>query len=207
MDFWTRLEAARSRWNVLEHPFYQRWSAGELTQEELAAYAAEYRHAVVALADAAEATAAQAGPDLAGDLAVHAAEERSHVALWDGFADAVGAPTVEPTSETRECAAAWAGNDRGLLESLVAMYAIESGQPAISETKLAGLREHYGHTEGAATAYFELHAELDVEHAAAERALIEPRLAGADEAALLAEAERVLEANWKLLDGVDALAV
>jgi pyrroloquinoline-quinone synthase len=207
MDFWTRLEAARSRWNVLEHPFYQRWSAGQLTREELAAYAAEYRHAVVALADAAEGAAAQAGPELAGDLAVHAAEERSHVTLWDGFARAVGAPRdVEPTAETRQCAAAWAGEGRGLLESLVAMYAIESGQPAISETKLAGLREHYGHTDGPATAYFALHAKLDVEHAAAERALIEPRLEGADEAALLTAAERVLEANWRLLDGVDALA-
>jgi pyrroloquinoline-quinone synthase len=207
MDFWTDLEAVRSRWNVLEHPFYQRWSAGELTQAELAAYAAEYRHAVVALADAAEATAAQAGPDLAPALAVHAAEERSHVTLWDGFADAVGAPrNVAPADETRACAAAWAGQDRGLLESLVALYAIESGQPAISETKLEGLLDHYGHANGPATAYFALHAELDVEHAAAERALIEPRLEGADKAALLAEAERVLEANWHLLDGVDSLA-
>ena len=207
MDFWTRLEAVRSRWNVLEHPFYQRWSAGELTRSELAAYADEYRHAVVALADASEAAAAQAEPGLADELAAHAAEERAHVALWDGFADAVGAPRdVAPTAETRACAAAWAGEDRGLLGSLVAMYAIESGQPAISETKLAGLREHYGQPEGPATAYFSLHAELDVEHAAAERALIEPRLEGADEAALLAEAERVLEANWRLLDGVDALA-
>jgi pyrroloquinoline-quinone synthase len=207
MDFWTKLEAVRSRWNVLEHPFYQRWSAGELTADELAAYAAEYRHAVVALADAAESTAAQAEPQLAAALAVHAAEERSHVTLWDGFADAVGAPQdVTPTDETRACARTWAGNGRGLLESLVAMYAIESGQPAISETKLDGLREHYGHADGPATAYFALHAELDVEHAAAERALIEPRLEGADEAALLTEAERVLEANWRLLDGVDALA-
>src|SRR5438045_1723277 len=105
MDFWARLEAVRTRWNVLEHPFYQRWSAGDLTAEELAAYAAEYRHAVVALADAAEATAAQAGPALADELAAHAAEERSHVALWDGFAEVVGAPRdVEPTAATRACA-------------------------------------------------------------------------------------------------------
>src|SRR2546423_4575 len=53
MDLWTQLEQARSRWNVLEHPFYRRWSRGELAREELAAYAGQYRHAVRALADAA----------------------------------------------------------------------------------------------------------------------------------------------------------
>ena len=35
-DVWQRIEEARDRWNVLEHPFYQRWSAGELSREELA---------------------------------------------------------------------------------------------------------------------------------------------------------------------------
>ena len=203
MDFWSRLEAVRSRWDVLQHPFYQRWSAGELTRPELAVYAAEYRHAVVALADAAGGAAAQAEPALAAQLREHAAEEAGHVDLWDGFARAAGAADVAPAPETADCARVWAGEDRPLLESLVAMYAIESAQPAISETKLAGLREHYGYADGPATAYFELHATLDHEHAAAERALIEPRLAGADEAALLAEAERVLEANWRLLDGVE----
>ena len=27
MKFFTDLEAVRERWNVLEHPFYARWSA------------------------------------------------------------------------------------------------------------------------------------------------------------------------------------
>ena len=40
VDFFDRLEAARRRWNVLEHPFYLRWSAGELSREELAFYGA-----------------------------------------------------------------------------------------------------------------------------------------------------------------------
>ena len=88
------------------------------------------------------------------------------------------------------------------------MYAIESGQPAISETKRAGLVEHYGAEPGSdATAYFDLHAVRDVEHAAYERALIEPLLDDADVDALLAEAEGVLRANWELLDGVERLCV
>ena len=206
-DFWTRLEEARARWNVLDHPFYQRWSAGTLSREELATYAGEYRHAVVALADAA-ASAARAGePGQRRALEAHAAEEASHVALWDDFARAVGGdPAAAPAEETRECARTWAGGeDRSLLGHLVALYAVESGQPAIAEVKAAGLRDHYGIDDPAATAYFDLHATLDHDHAAAERALIEPRLRDADRDSLLAEAETVLRANWELLDGVERL--
>jgi pyrroloquinoline quinone (PQQ) biosynthesis protein C len=140
-------------------------------------------------------------------LSAHAAEEASHVALWDDFTVAVGGDSAAPaTPETARCAATWAGErDRGLLPTLVALYAIESAQPAISQTKRAGLAEHYG-IEGRGAAYFELHEELDRAHAAAARELIEARLPGADLEPLLSEAERVLAANWKLLDGVELLA-
>ena len=65
MNLIERIDEARVRWNVLDHPFYRRWERGELSSAELAFYAGEYRHAVVALADAASAS---------GDPA-HAAEE------------------------------------------------------------------------------------------------------------------------------------
>jgi len=209
MDFFEELETVRERWNVLRHPFYQRWSAGELTIDELAVYSGQYRAAVVALADASEATAAVAeDPKLARALTAHAAEERSHVELWDRFTAAVGGdPDAQPTAETEACARAWAGDgSRPMLKSLVAMYAVESGQPEIAETKREGLVEHYDFAPGSdATEYFDLHATLDIEHAAAEKALIEPRLEDADTAELIAEAEAVLKANWELLDGVERL--
>ena len=157
MDFFTQLETVRDRWNVLQHPFYQRWSAGELTREELATYAGQYRHVVVALADASTATAAVAGEELRAGLQAHAAEETAHIDLWDEFTAAVGGDvTAAPTAETAACADAWAGDgERPLLRSLAAMYAIESGQPAISETKTEGLVEHYGFASGSdATRYF-----------------------------------------------------
>src|SRR3954452_1527402 len=97
MDLFDRIESARARWNVLEHSFYRRWSAGELSRHELAVYAGEYRHAVVALADGLEAADAD-----------HAEEEATHVALWDQFAESVGADAGrEPRPETRACVEAW----------------------------------------------------------------------------------------------------
>jgi pyrroloquinoline-quinone synthase len=191
MDLCERIDQARERWNVLRHPFYTRWERGELTPDELAFYAGEYRHAVVALAEAASA---------AGD-AEHAREEAEHVGLWDSFAEALDAPLDrEPTAETSACAQAWARTDR--LEALAVLYAVESSQPAIAETKLRGLVEHYGfRPDGGATEYFALHAERDKEHA---------RLAGEalrdvkreDAPRLWEAAEDALRANWLLLDGV-----
>jgi pyrroloquinoline-quinone synthase len=203
VDLWSRLADVHRRWNVLDHPFYQRWSRGELSAGELALYAGQYRHAVVALAQAADGAARAAGD---ADLAAHAGEEAAHIALWDAFAEAAGTDgRAEASPETAECADAWAGEGRDLLGHLVALYAIESAQPAISRVKADGLREHYGFAGGPGTAYFELHAERDVEHAAEARAAIAERLDGADEDALVAEAERVLWANWTLLDGVERL--
>jgi pyrroloquinoline-quinone synthase len=193
VNLFDRLDAVHERWNVLEHPFYVRWSEGELTPEELSHYAGQYRHAVVALAQAAEAHSD----------AAHAAEEAEHVELWDAFARAVEADfEQEPAHETAECAAAWtaAGN---ALEGLVVLYAIESAQPAISRTKLEGLVGHYGFGEGPATEYFALHADRDHEHAAQSRALLEERAGQADADRLVGVAEAALRGNWTLLDGVE----
>jgi len=213
MDVIARIDQARRECDVLEHPFYQRWSAGELSAEELAFYAGEYRHAVVALAQASDSVAAKADRDRRAGLERHAAEEHSHVALWDAFADAVGGEDAcerSPLSETDACTQAWtAGADA--LEHLAVLYAIEASQPAIAQTKLEGLLERYGYTaEGPAVEYFELHAKLDVEHARQARELI-AELMGEDEAQAQAQADRMVErataalqGNWGLLDGVDA---
>jgi pyrroloquinoline-quinone synthase len=203
VDLFSRLDAVSRRWDVLEHPFYQRWNAGELSREELGFYAGEYRHAVVALAEAVGAAARAAEPAVAAELDQHAAEEAAHIELWDAFGDAVGAQSGhEPLPETRACAQSWNAGDT-LLEHLVTTYAVEAAQPEISKTKLEGLVRHYGVEEGRATEYFALHAERDVEHAEHSRALIEERLEGADGERLLELAEAALRGNWALLDGVE----
>ena len=204
VEFWSRIASIAERWNVLQHSFYVRWSAGELERDELVLYAGQYAHAVRALAEASRHAADIAPAQIAPELSEHAAEEEGHVELWAGFAGAVGAaPDAPPLERTSACAEGWGDRERDLLATLVALYAVESAQPAISRTKAIGLREHYGITATAATAYFDQHAVRDVEHANAARELIDARLEGADTEALLGEAERVLVANWRLLDGVE----
>jgi pyrroloquinoline-quinone synthase len=204
MDLWQRLDEVADRWNVLSHPFYQRWSEGKLSRPELAFYAGQYAHAVNALAAASRQAADAAPAGLADELASHAAEEEAHVGLWRRFAEAAGSEgDAAALPETADCAAAWSDSDRELLPTLVALYAIESAQPAISDTKRAGLIDHYGFSAGSGTEYFDVHVVRDVEHAESGRALIESSLDGADADALVAEAERVLQANWTLLDGVE----
>ncbi|GAC1524551.1 MAG: hypothetical protein NVS2B6_11230 [Thermoleophilaceae bacterium] len=193
-NFFDRADDVRRRWDVLSHPFYERWTRGELSLDELAFYAGQYRHAVVALADAA----AHAGDER------HAEEERSHIEQWDGFVRSVGGDArAVATPETAACAAAWADPGRDRAATLAALYAIESSQPAISESKRAGLVEHYGAARGSdATRYFDVHAVVDHAHAAHNRRELAAVMRPADEERLLTEVETVLQANWQLLDGV-----
>src|SRR3954452_24423838 len=46
--FWSRFEERVAPFDLLQHPFYQAWSKGELTREDLRHYAAEYWHHVAA---------------------------------------------------------------------------------------------------------------------------------------------------------------
>ena len=197
MNLFERLDAVRDRWNVLRHPFYRRWECGELTREDLAYYAGEYRHAVVALAALAKHASS---PE-------HAAEEAAHVTLWDGFAHSLDADLDRPArTETLACVDAW-GSPTDDLEGAAALYAIEAAQPEISATKLDGLVEHYGFEPGSAgTAYFELHSERDHDHAAQSKRVLAERARAADDDRIVATVERVLAGNWTLLDGIEARA-
>jgi pyrroloquinoline-quinone synthase len=199
---WERIEESRARHNVLEHPFYVRWSAGELSPEELARYSGQYRHATEALARLCRQAADSAPDGHREEIAAHATEEAAHIGLWDGFVEAAGGEIgAEPTPETAECVTAWTAPN-GYLAQLARMYAIESGQPEISRVKREGLAQFYGIDGGAGSEYFRVHEEADHAHAEESRRLIEEAMKPGDEDALVEAAESAFEANWRLLDGV-----
>jgi pyrroloquinoline-quinone synthase len=199
---WERIEESRARHNVLEHPFYVRWSAGELTGEELARYAGQYRHATEALARLCHETVEVAPASRREEVAAHASEEESHVGLWDGFVEAAGGEIgAEPTPETAECVTTWTSPD-GYLAQLARMYAIESGQPEIARVKREGLASFYGIDGGTGSEYFRVHENSDHAHAEESRRLIEEAMTPEDEEVLVAAADSAFRANWRLLDGV-----
>jgi len=218
--FWSRFEERVAPFNLLQHPFYQAWSKGELTREDLREYAAEYWHHVSAFPTYLSALHSRL-PDgemrrevlrnLAEEEGVDAATARPHSDLWMDFAAGMGASRgeVEGRAVQPEMTALMA-TFRELMQeekasaAMAALYAYESKVPAIAATKAEGLAEHYG-TEGAAARYFTLHQTADVAHASVWRELIDKQLAGApeDEEAALAAGERAAKALWVALDGVE----
>ena len=90
--------------------------------------------------------------------------------------------------------------DEPAVAGLSALYAYESQQPEVMKTKREGLRDMYGVTTG--HDYFELHETLDVAHSADERAMIEARAAGHEDA-ILAATDTALEATYTLLNGIE----
>lgn len=218
-DFWTRLEARTSPYNLLAHPFYQAWSAGELTRADMAMYAAEYWHHVSAFPTYLSALHANL-PDgelrrevlrnLADEEGIDSAHARPHSELWMDFAAGMGASRAEVHAHTTQpetdalIATFRSAMQQSVPEALATLYAYESAVPAIACTKAAGLKQHYA-ADASTTRYFTLHQTADVHHAQVWRDLMDAELKAHPEAEdpALAAAERAAHALWLALDGVE----
>ena len=199
------LSSANLRWPLLRHSFYQRWTQGTLTIDELRSYSDQYRHLVVALPEWLS-TAAQSHPTRAAELRSHAREERAHVGLWDDFRQAIGAPDsgAEPnqaTSELMTTGEALASQGLGT----AAAWALEAQAPEVSRAKALGLAGHYGVDVNSGAAYFDLHSRMDVDHARELEAAIE-ELPGELKTQAVDAAGAVLSGLWEVLTSVEQVA-
>jgi pyrroloquinoline-quinone synthase len=209
----TLIQEAIAGRDLLSHPFYRRWQAGELEPSELTAYAAQYRHFEAqlpqflreVLAGAAEGKAADL---LADNLRDETSRPAPHLGLFDAFAAAVGADVAAVA--TPATAALVRQYERyasaTTAEAVAALAAYEVQAATVATSKAAGLRESYG-LDGEATTFWEVHAAADVEHADWVLQSLDELLAGAGEEARRtagAAAGSVAAAWWAFLDEREA---
>ncbi len=208
-----RLIKATNEHRLLDHPFYQAWVEGTLTRDDLAHYSEQYYKHVRAFPSYLETLAARLPIGAAQQIVRHNLADEvdgDHASLWRAFAEAVDA--TEPiegaatSPETTDCIAAFrAGTGEGSLPYALGMlFGYESQTPEVARTKADGLRSRYG-IDGPGVEYFELHAEMDVEHSAELADAIATLTRNEEE---MAEAEAGAKAGaaavWKLLDGVES---
>ena len=214
-SFLRRLDETIDAHKMLDHPFYRTWTMGELSRDALREYAKQYYHFVQAFPTLVSAVHANTPRlDVRQELLENLIEEErgddNHPGLWVKFTAALGvseeaAAATPLLPETREAIATMRSltRDGSYLDGVAALYAYESQIPRVAAVKIEGLRAFYGITGEEALRFFTVHEAADVEHAGAERKILE-RHAVTDEAraSAVAAAAASADAMLRLLDGV-----
>jgi pyrroloquinoline-quinone synthase len=208
------IDAHVGRQHLLQHPFYQAWSRGELSIEALRDYATQYYYHVAAFptylsAVHAQTENAEVRRQILSNLIDEEAGWPNHPELWLQFAESLGLDRAEvkhavqwpETKRLIEAFRACCGT-RGTGVGLAALYAYESQIPSVSETKIEGLKKHYGFSNPDGYKYFSVHIEADREHAAVEAAQIAQLVDDTQRAAALEAVGEVLAGLYGLLSAV-----
>lgn len=202
--------------HLLKHPFYLAWTRGELSREALADYAAQYYHHVAAFPTYLSAVHSNCDDQatrrqLLQNLTDEEAGSPNHPELWLQFANGIGldasaARGAQQQPETQNLIDTFRSvcRDRSTAEGLAALYAYESQIPEICESKIEGLKKHYGVTDPEQYRYFTVHIEADREHAAAERNMLASYVDAGNFGNVRASVQRTLDALWEMLSGVCA---
>ena len=190
MNFKQALDSKIADHNLLNHPFYQAWSAGELPVEALQSYAREYGAFISTLPEGWETL----------DDAETAEEETEHIDMWADFAAGLDTtvaeaqiPQVKVLMETAHELFSQPTTALG------ALYAFESQQPATAQSKLAGLKAFY-QLPKSVEPYFETHSHNEHE---AEKLLERIGALPSDShATVVLACEKMSTALWDALTGI-----
>lgn len=222
-QFFQQLDSRIAKYDLLCHPFYKAWSVGELTKEDLRAYAQDYYHHVnafptylaelaVRLEESELRRAVLANmADEKGEADASGNESREHSDIWLDFVEGMGARRDmtghTPIAEINGLMSYFhrTASEGTQEEALAAFYTYESQVPRVAQEKARGLREMYGADEKT-TGYFTLHATADVFHANVWRQQLEKQLTANPEAAenALTAGENAAKSLWQALDGIEA---
>jgi pyrroloquinoline-quinone synthase len=216
-EFFTELDARIKKYDLLCHPFYKAWTAGELTREDLRSYGQNYFHHVSAFPEYLQEFATRL-PEGAARRAVMANYDdemgsrgsRPHSELWLDFIEGMGGERVFSTKPIPEIEAVMQRFHSAAIEgepeeALATFYAYESQVPRVATEKARGLQAMYG-ADAKTCEYFNLHTTADVYHSRVWKQKLATCIEGnpaAVERALNA-GENAAKSLWTALDGIEA---
>jgi pyrroloquinoline-quinone synthase len=214
-NFLARLDAAIAEYAVLNHPFYQAWNAGTLTNAQLQEYAKQYyhfernfpRYVSNVHANTDDISIRQ---QLLLNLVEEEQGEANHPELWLRFSEALGCDRSDvrnaaPYKETAGMEETFTGLTRygSTLQGVSALYGYESQIPEVSRTKIEGLTKFYGVNTNDGLSFFRVHEEADQIHRQAERDILASLVtSSADEETAIASATAAAKAYYHMLTGV-----
>jgi pyrroloquinoline-quinone synthase len=214
--FWDQVDREIAKFDLLQHPFYQAWSASELTMRDLKYYGEQYFHQVSSFPTYLTRLHSRL-PDgaMRREVLANALEEETepcpHSDLWLRFVEGMGAegqasteshPIPEVAALVNEFRSISA--NAPIAAAFGALFAYESQVPRIACGKLNGLKQHYG-ADDRTCSYFALHMKADVHHSGDWRRIIS-ELVEQDEhhvAEALDGVSQAARALWTALDGIE----
>jgi pyrroloquinoline-quinone synthase len=215
MDLLDRLDQMIDERHLLKHSFYTKWADGTLPREALQDYARQYYafessfprylSALHSRTDSAEVR-----QQLLDNLWDEEHGRENHAELWLQFAEGIGvsrddvreAPRNEKTQALVDLYSELS-REAPVAAGVGALYAYERQVPQVVSSKIDGLKQHYGITDGPALTFFVVHGMLDIEHSGAEREMLGQLVENADPAPIEDATRRALDAWWDFLSAVD----
>ena len=173
--FSKELNKKLDEYHLLKHPFYKSWNEGKLTREIIKDYAEQYYQHVKAFPRYISATHSicedlEKRRILLENLQDEEKKGADHPTLWKNFALAIGADVekieeVKKYNFTKELIDNFFKNGRSsYAEGLGSLYTYERQVPEIADTKIRGLKNHYGVNSKEGLEFFEVHKEADIYH-------------------------------------------
>jgi pyrroloquinoline-quinone synthase len=206
------LKASIAPKNLLNHEFYQLWNVGELDKEVIADYAKQYYTHVEAFPRYISLIHSQCSvledrQVLLENLIEEERGSENHPKLWRDFAFSLGV-NKDSLDNCVQYAKTKHLVDRffdlckeSYASGLGALYAYEHQTPAVSESKIKGLKDFYNITSKEALKFFEVHQGVDEWHSEEVASLIN-KLSDEEKKEAASAASEAADLLWGFLDGM-----
>ncbi len=210
--FTTQLNQELDKLHLLKHPFYQAWSAGELSLDDLRTYACQYYHHVNAFPRYISAThsncdSLEQRQVLLENLMEEEHGDGNHPNLWLEFAEGLGLArddviNCKPNQATAKLIKRFLDCGRqSYAAGLGALYTYERQVPDTAKSKIEGLAKFYNIDDERTTKFFDVHLTADKEHSQDAANLLE-QLSPSEQAEAKTAALGIANELWDFLSGI-----